>query len=303
MGAISSGRRAREAASTVHTGMQTPQNENRQGWRGIGPTRPRTMITPLRIWIGAVLRRTGRLELTALLVLLMIAASLKLFFEIAEGVLEGDTLGFDRDILLALREPGRPEDPIGPRWLELAARDVTSLGSITVIVGATLATIGYLLMVRRIPAALLVAASIGGGMLWSFWLKDGFGRARPDLVPHGTEVLTASFPSAHAMMSAVAYLTLGALLARVQPRRRLKIYLLTIAIVVTLLIGASRVYLGVHWPTDVLAGWIGGTCWALACWLVALILQWRGYVGRSGASPLDGETNQEGDEEEGSRPG
>jgi undecaprenyl-diphosphatase len=276
--------------------MQTkPEREDRPDWRGIDPARPRTMVAPLRVWIGSVLRRTGRLELTALLVMLMIGVSLKLFFEITDDVLEGDTLDFDRTILLALRVPGQPENPLGPRWLELAARDVTSLGSITVIVGVTLATIGYLLMVRRIPSALLVAASVGGGMLWSFWLKDGFGRARPDLVPHGTEVLTASFPSAHAMMSAVAYLTLGALLARVHSRRRLKIYLLTVAILVTLLIGASRVYLGVHWPTDVLAGWIGGTCWALACWLVALVLQWRGYVGRGGSASRD--------EDQGSRRG
>jgi undecaprenyl-diphosphatase len=260
------------------------------------------MVAPLRVWIGSVLRRTGRLELTALLVMLMMGVSLKLFFEITDDVLEGDTRDFDHTILLALRVPGRPEDPLGPHWLELAARDVTSLGSITVIVGVTLATIGYLLMVRRIPSALLVAASVGGGMLWSFWLKDGFGRARPDLVPHATEVLTASFPSAHAMMSAVAYLTLGALLARVHSRRRLKIYLLTIAILVTLLIGASRVYLGVHWPTDVLAGWIGGTCWALACWLVALVLQWRGYVGRGGSASQDEEERSSG-EDQGSRRG
>lgn len=255
-----------------------PERKDGTGWRGIDPARPRTMIAPLRVWIRPVLRRTGRVELTGLLVVLALALSVKLFFEIADEVLEGETLDFDRTVLLALRVPGRLDDPIGPHWLELAARDLTSLGSVTVIVAVTLAVIGYLLMVRRLLSAILVAASVGGGMLWSFWLKGGFDRARPDLVPHGTEVLTTSFPSAHAMMSAVAYLTLGVLLARVQPRRILKIYLLALAILATLLIGLSRVYLGVHWPTDVLAGWAVGSAWALFCWLIALLLQRRGDV-------------------------
>ena len=109
-------------------------------------------------------------------------------------------------------------------------------------------------------------------------LKLGFARPRPDLVPHAVEVYTASFPSGHAMLSAVTYLTLGALLIRVQPRWRVKVYILFLAISITLLVGTSRVYLGVHWPTDVLAGWCVGAAWALLCWLVALRLQREGKV-------------------------
>ncbi|HKH34153.1 MAG TPA: phosphatase PAP2 family protein, partial [Beijerinckiaceae bacterium] len=121
-------------------------------------------------------------------------------------------------------------------------------------------------------------AAVGGGMLMSTLLKLGFARPRPDLVPHGARVYTASFPSGHAMLSAVTYLTLGALLARVQPRRRIKAFFLGLAILLTIVIGMSRVYLGVHWPSDVLAGWCGGAAWAALCWFVALQLQRRGDV-------------------------
>jgi undecaprenyl-diphosphatase len=145
--------------------------------------------------------------------------------------------------------------------------------------------IGFLVFVRKRGAALLVAVSVGGGSALGHLLKFGFDRPRPDLVPHGVLVHTASFPSSHAMMSAVVYLTLGALLARVQPRRRVKAYLLFLGILLTLIVGSSRVYLGVHWPSDVLAGWTLGAAWALLCWLVALWLQRRGQVETNNEPP------------------
>jgi undecaprenyl-diphosphatase len=125
-------------------------------------------------------------------------------------------------------------------------------------------------------AALLVFMSVAGGMLLSTILKLGFNRERPALVPHVVEVYTTSFPSSHAMLSATTYLTLGALLMRVQRRWQEKAYVLGLAVLITLLVGASRVYLGVHWPTDVLGGWCVGAGWALLCWLVAVELQRRG---------------------------
>jgi undecaprenyl-diphosphatase len=138
--------------------------------------------------------------------------------------------------------------------------------------------VGYLLLNRRYRIMTLVIIAVGGGTLLSFLLKGGFDRPRPELVPYGSYVYTASFPSGHSMMSAVVYLTLGALLASIFPKRRTKAYFLTIAVVTTLAVGVSRVYMGVHWPSDVLGGWTLGAAWALLCWLVARWLQMRGQV-------------------------
>ncbi len=220
----------------------------------------------------------GRREIGPLAAVLLAAGSALAFGKLAEEVLEGDTHAFDRAMLLALRDPADLSNPVGPVWVEEMARDVTSLGGTAVLVLVSVAVIGFLLMVRKRGAALLVLGSIGGGVLLSTILKNVFERTRPDLVPHAVHVYTASFPSGHAMLSAVTYLTLGALLTRVQPQRRVKAYLLTVAVVLTVLIGVSRVYLGVHWPTDVLAGWCIGSAWAMLCWLAALWLQRRGQV-------------------------
>lgn len=216
-----------------------------------------------------------RSEVGPIIGLMLLGAAVLTFGNIAEETLEGDTRAFDRMVLLALRVSGDLADPIGPRWMEEMARDITSLGSMAVLTMVSLVVIGYLALHGRRGAGLLILVSVGGGMALSSGLKVLFGRSRPDLVPHGMEVYTASFPSGHAMLSAVTYLTLGALLARVQPSRRAKIYPLVVAVILALLVGSSRVYLGVHWPTDVLAGWCVGAAWALLCWLVALFIQRR----------------------------
>jgi undecaprenyl-diphosphatase len=179
-----------------------------------------------------------------------------------------------------MRTPEDPAEPWGPRWFTELVRDCTALGSSGILAFMTIAVIGFLLLQGKTHATVLVVIAVGGGMLLSTGLKQGFDRPRPDLVPHGVLVHSASFPSGHAMQSAVVYLTLGALLARVQPRRRLKAYILTIAVVLTVLVGLSRIYLGVHWPTDVLAGWAAGAAWALMVWCVALWLQVHGALER-----------------------
>jgi undecaprenyl-diphosphatase len=207
--------------------------------------------------------------------MLLIAGGAYGFVLLADEVSEGDTRAVDERILLSLRNPADPTDPLGPLWFEEAARDVTALGSITVLTLMTVVVVCYLLWARFRGHALLVAISVGGGALAMTLLKRGFERPRPDLVPHLAHVSTASFPSGHAMLSAVVYLTLGALLAQAQARRRLGIYFLAVAILLTIGVGASRVYLGVHWPSDVVAGWCAGTSWALMCWLIAAWLRAR----------------------------
>lgn len=222
--------------------------------------------------------RHGRHEPTILFSLLGAAGLLWAFVRLADEVAEGDTHAFDRLLLLALRDPTDPAQPLGPPWLTLAARDITSLGGYTVLVLITAMVLGFLVLNGKRAAALLTLIATAGGMLFSAILKDYFDRPRPDLVPHGVDVFTASFPSSHAMLSAVTYLTLGALLARTQSRQGIKVYVLALATLLTLLIGVSRVYLGVHWPSDVLAGWSLGAAWALLCWSVARILQRYGKM-------------------------
>ncbi len=220
----------------------------------------------------------ARRELLLLVVVALLAGSLWAFIGVADEVVEGDTHAVDEAILLALRTPGDRSDPLGPGWVEELGRDATALGGVGVLTLITLASVAFLLLKRQRRAALFVAAAIASGIALSFALKSGFDRPRPDLVPHGSLVYTASFPSGHSMMAALVYLTLGALLARLQPQRRLKAFVLLLAVLLTVAVGVSRVYLGVHWPTDVLAGWAAGAAWATACWLVALWLQRRRTV-------------------------
>jgi undecaprenyl-diphosphatase len=220
----------------------------------------------------------ARREAALLAALALAAASLVLFAQLTDEVLEGETHAFDEAILLALRSVTDPADPLGPGWFEDMMRDITALGSLGVLTLMSLAVVGFLVLQGKRHLAVLVVVAVGGGMLVSTLTKLGFDRPRPDLVAHATQVYTASFPSGHAMMAAVTYLTLGALLARGQARRRLKLYLIGLAATLTVLVGFSRIYLGVHWPTDVLAGWTLGAAWALACWAIALWLQARGRV-------------------------
>lgn len=220
----------------------------------------------------------GQHELAVLVMLALVAGGIWGFMVIAEAVVEGETHAFDRMVLLAMRDAADPSDPLGPRWLEETVRDFTALGSTGILIFLTLSVAGFLVQQREYRMTWLVLMAVGGGMVLTTLLKEGFGRPRPDLVPHGAFVTSASFPSGHAMVSAATYLTLGALLARTQSRRRLKAYLLLLAILLAFMVGVSRVYLGVHWPTDVLAGWAAGAVWAIVSWLVARWLQRRGIV-------------------------
>jgi len=215
----------------------------------------------------------GRPELFTLLLIGLVAGSVWVFLEVADEVVEGSTKKCDTAILLAFRAQDDPEDPLGPRWVEEVGRDFTALGGVGVLLLLTATTVGYLLLDGRPYLALLAVFAVAGGLVMSLLLKNFFDRPRPDLVTHGSYGVTSSFPSGHSMMSAVVYLTLGALLARTQAKTRLKFYLIAVALFFTVLVGISRVYLGVHWPTDVLAGWAAGATWAIIVWIAARLLQ------------------------------
>ncbi|HYD44555.1 MAG TPA: phosphatase PAP2 family protein [Phenylobacterium sp.] len=203
------------------------------------------------------------------------AAGLLSFLEIADDMAEGDTRGVDEALMLMLRDPGELSEPVGPAWVKTMAMDFTSLGSLAVLGLIVLLLAGLFLALRRRLEAALIVASAGGGLALSQGLKAFFDRDRPDPAWHAVEAVNASFPSGHAMLSAVVFLTLGALVSRFATRRRIRAWALGTAMLLTLLVGLSRVYLGVHWPSDVLAGWCLGSAWAGGCWLAAFLIERR----------------------------
>lgn len=198
----------------------------------------------------------------------LVAAMVFAVGKLASEVLEGESFAIDRWIMLALRTPGDLGQPIGPRWLLTVMRDITAFGSGTGLTLITILAASYLLAIRKRKAALFVALAVSVGGALASQLKTVFLRPRPDIVPHLVEVSYTSFPSGHAMNSAIVFLTLATLVARTQPARAVRIYVQAAAILLTLLVGVSRVYLGVHWPSDVVAGWCVGGLWATLCSVV-----------------------------------
>jgi undecaprenyl-diphosphatase len=208
--------------------------------------------------------------------MLVVAGLAWAFIFVADEVAEGKSQEVETAILRSLRDPADMTRPKGPRWLANAALEWTALGAAPILTILVLSVSGYLFLVRRTFTATFFLASVVSGTILTNLLKEAFGRARPAILPGLTEHLSPSFPSGHSLMAAVVYLTLGATLAAAAPLRRQKIYILGVAMFLTLLVGLTRVYLGVHYPTDVLAGWCLGSAWAILCWLVARWLQRRG---------------------------
>jgi undecaprenyl-diphosphatase len=223
----------------------------------------------------AGLRNVGRQEILLLVVVLVVLVCTYSFIRLADEVREGGTQPLDERLLRSLRRADDPHVPIGPAWVRETVLDVTALGGPAVLGLVVAAVFGFMLLQRQYGIAFLTLAATVGGSLLSALLKEIVHRGRPGVVPHLREVNSPSFPSGHAMLSAVVYLTLGTLLCRVVPGRLTKLYCLVWAMMLTGLVGASRVYLGVHYPTDVLAGWMAGLVWALGCWAVADYLRLR----------------------------
>ena len=213
-------------------------------------------------------RRLERAELKLLVIGLALCGVLFLFIRLASEVREGDTQALDVQIIRSLRSAADPALPIGPAWVESVLIDVTALGSPVVLGLIVLIITGYLLLETRYVTAVIVLVSSISGEILNEALKVFFERPRPSVVPHLRTVVTASFPSGHAMESAIIYLTLGALLMRVVEGRITKVYCMAMAMFLTLIVGVSRVFLGVHYPSDVLGGWMLGFFWAAVTFLV-----------------------------------
>lgn len=218
----------------------------------------------------------NRIEFPVLLAGVIVAGGLWGFVEMLEVARSAASHTFDTQILLALREAGHPDIPVGPHWLPGVMRDITSLGSASVLIMATAFAAFYFLLTRRAAIGMFIIACVAGGQFMATLLKLGVDRQRPDVVTHLVQESSLSFPSGHATMSAITYLTLAALAASFLHARVAKIYVLTLAVLMTLLVGISRLYLGVHWPSDVIAGWCVGFAWAMLCWLALRLLRRRG---------------------------
>jgi undecaprenyl-diphosphatase len=218
----------------------------------------------------------GRAETRLLLLLLALVVCVAGFAAFTGEVLEGDTTGLDRRILLAFRVAGRPDLPIGPRWLMESARDITALGGFTVLTLISVGAVIVLLALHRRRQAVGFAISVLIAQALSEAIKHVAARPRPELVTHLDLVYSSSFPSGHATMSPVVYLTLAGVLSAGLADRRQKAVLISCAACLVAAIGVSRVYLGVHWPTDVLGGWV------LGC-LISLAATWA--IGRGAAAP------------------
>jgi undecaprenyl-diphosphatase len=225
-------------------------------------------------------RPRDRQELLILAGAVLILALVWVFAALAGEVMEGDTRQFDEWVLSALRQKADPGRLKGPWWLQAGAEDLTALGSPTVLGLTVLAVTGYLLLQGLYRNGLFIFIASAGGWVLNWLLKAAFERTRPDIVPHLREVMSSSFPSGHALTSAAVYLTLGALLMRIAEGRLAKYYCIAIAMFLTFLVGSSRVFLGVHYPTDVVAGWLIGMTWALLCWVVERTLERRAGLKR-----------------------
>jgi undecaprenyl-diphosphatase len=236
------------------------------------------MHTPPATVSPATLARHRRLTRSAMALAVLSALLAAGFYSLSRAVVRGAMDDLDRQAVLAMRLADDLSDPIGPRWVEEMGRDFTSLGGVAVITLITSSVIAFFWLSSMQRAAVYVAVASLGSLLISSGLKQVFDRPRPNLVPHGAHVYSSSFPSGHSTMAAAAYLTLGLVASQFVPRRRLKVLFIGVAMFVTAAVGVSRVYLGVHWPSDVLAGWAIGLSWALLCWVAAVWLQDHGVI-------------------------
>lgn len=225
---------------------------------------------------------------TALILLVLFAAAAFLFITIASEIRANETQAIDNFILRALRTKENPAIPLGPPWLFQTVHDISALGGWAVLTILTIVVSVYLAIKRRGRLLAFFLCSTIGGTLAMSLLKTYFARPRPSAVPFLTTVTDASFPSGHSMLSAIVYLTLGAILSRATPERALRIFYFVVAVILSLLIGLSRIYLGVHHPSDVLAGWCAAIMWGTLSYLIAEWFQRRGVVepeSSSGCAP------------------
>jgi undecaprenyl-diphosphatase len=228
--------------------------------------------------LKAALAWLSQKDLRLQLELLAFAGLAWMFFAIADAVKENETKSIDEVILLALRADPAGKDPVGPPWLEYAMRDLSALGGGPVATLITVLVVGYLLIDRKPRLAIMLSVCALGTWAVMAAFKDLYARGRPVLIEPMYGAAGFAFPSGHASIAAALYVTLGFLIASHLPRRALRLYVIGVGAFLALLVGFTRVYIGVHYPSDVVAGWTVGLAWALLCGLVSRRLQRRGVV-------------------------
>jgi len=195
-----------------------------------------------------------------------------LFAEFAGHVSSGKTQAFDDAVLRWVAQHRTPA-------LEPVMLEITFLGTGTVVIALVAVSGMFLWLSNHKYSAILLLVSTVGGILLNNLLKIGFGRPRPQVFDWGMHAVSWSFPSGHAMSAAVVYGTVAYLAARLQRRHLHRVITLTAAFILILLIAGSRLYLGVHYPSDVLAGIIIGLAWAAFCMAMLEAIQvyarWR----------------------------
>mgnify|MGYP006422377131 FL=1 len=207
--------------------------------------------------------------------LIMMLTGLAVFTALAAQLGTPSVQRFDETVVRSLRNAEDLAQPIGPAWFKELARDFTALGGYGILSTITLLVTTFLHLERRPARAHFVVVAIFAGYSLSMTLKALIARPRPDIVPWLSHVHSSSFPSGHSMMSAVVYLSLGLMLSDLTSRRLVKTFVVVAPLTISALVGLSRVYMGVHYPTDVVAGWWLGISWSLACWLA--IRRWRAF--------------------------
>jgi undecaprenyl-diphosphatase len=229
-----------------------------------------------RLRIRRIARCLGQADggmLFVLVSLLLLVSGVWTFVEIADAVSERETHALDVRLLERVRDPDQPRTLRGPPWMADAARDVTALGSPVLLTLFTGLVAGYLLLRRARASALLTVATVAGVVAVYSVLKATFQRERPSEVPALVDVESHGFPSGHSAIAAVVYLSLAVTLARLEPHRRARAYIIAVGVSLAFLVGVSRVVLGVHDPSDVLAGWAVGLAWASGSWLLAIWME------------------------------
>ena len=225
---------------------------------------------------GPSSRDPGRTGIRASAAWVTTVLAFLVFAVLAWNARREEPMPFELRWLMVFRSTERPDEPLGPDWLEETVRDFTALGGYGVLITLVLAAMAFLLLAHRHRQAIVLAVALGSGILVNHLLKLSLSRPRPDAVEHLTNVYTASFPSGHALAAMLVYLMLARVLVRERAEWTVHTLAYGFAVLLAVVVGISRIYLGVHWPTDVMAGWAFGLGWALLFWQLDLRLHRSG---------------------------